>query len=104
MGLNVTYAIRYTLPACCASAPSGVASTAPRQSRRRGDSFNHLIRPQQQRRRDRQAESFGGLGIYDELELRRLLNGKVRGLRALQNSINIAGSSFAALPDILPLQ
>src|SRR2546423_9914533 len=82
------------------------ASRAPLQgqSRRRGDSFNHLIRPQQQRWRDRQAEGFGGLGIYDELELRRLLNGKVRGLRALQNSIDIARSSFAALPNIRPIE
>ena len=71
------------------------------RSRTRGGSLlDNLICAQHQRRRDREAESPRSLEVDDELELRRLLDGKVRGLRALQNSINIAGSSFAALPDI----
>jgi hypothetical protein len=32
--------------------------------------FDHLIRPLQQRRRDRQAEGLGGLEVDDEFELR----------------------------------
>ena len=43
--------------------------------------LNHLIRPQQQRRRDREAEGLGGLEVDHELVLCWLLNGQVRGLR-----------------------
>ena len=31
--------------------------------------FNHLIRPQQQRRRDREAERLGGLQVDDQFEI-----------------------------------
>src|SRR5262245_22357326 len=41
----------------------------PGQSRSRGDSLYDLIRPQQQRRRDREAEGLGGLEVDDELAL-----------------------------------
>jgi hypothetical protein len=34
--------------------------------------LDHLIRPQQERRRDRQAEHLGGLEVDDQLELRRV--------------------------------
>jgi len=34
--------------------------------------FNNLIRPQQQRRRDGEAERLGGLEVDDQLELRSL--------------------------------
>jgi len=43
--------------------------------------LDDLIRPGQQRRRDRQAEGFSGLEINDEIELRRLLDGKVSRFR-----------------------
>src|SRR5215467_7542263 len=45
--------------------------------------FNDLIRPQQQRRRDGEAERLGGLEIDDQLELVGLLDGQVAGLGAL---------------------
>jgi len=35
------------------------------------DSFDQLIRPQQQRRRDGEAERLGGLEVDDQLEFRR---------------------------------
>jgi hypothetical protein len=38
-------------------------------------SLYYLIRPQQQRRRDREAERLGGLEVDDELERSRLLDG-----------------------------
>ena len=41
-------------------------------------SLDHLIRPQQQRRRDRQAEGLGGLEVDDQLELRGLLDREAR--------------------------
>src|SRR5262249_60804762 len=50
--------------------------------------FDHLIRPQQQRRRDGEAEGLGGLQIDDELELGGLLDGKVRRLGALEDAID----------------
>ena len=40
-----------------------------------GPSFDHLIRPLEKRRWDRQAERLGGLEVDDELELRGLLDG-----------------------------
>ena len=43
-------------------------------------SSNDLIRPRQHVGRYRQADLFGGFQIDDELELRRLLHGKIGGL------------------------
>jgi hypothetical protein len=39
--------------------------------------LNHLIRPLQERRWDRQAERPGGLEVDDQLEFRRLLDWQV---------------------------
>jgi hypothetical protein len=50
-----------------------------------GPSLNDLVRPHQERLGDRQAESLGALEVDDQLELRRLLNGEVGGLGALEN-------------------
>src|SRR5262249_26873196 len=52
-------------------------------------SLNHLIRPQQQRWRDREAKGLGGLEVDDKLEPRRLLDWEVRRLRALKNPIDV---------------
>jgi hypothetical protein len=41
---------------------------------------DNLIRAQEQRRRDRQPKRLGGLEIDDQLELRRLLDGKIARL------------------------
>ena len=38
-------------------------------------SLNHLVRPQQQRLRDREPERLRGLEVYHQLELRRILDG-----------------------------
>src|SRR5262249_9391235 len=51
--------------------------------------FDHLIRPQQQRLRDRQAKRLGRLQINHQLELGRLLDGQVGGLGALEDLIDI---------------
>src|SRR5216684_2054923 len=42
--------------------------------------IDHLIRPLQERRRDRQAKGFGGLQVDDQLELGGLLNRKISRL------------------------
>ena len=55
--------------------------------------LDHLIRPQQQRRRDRQAERLGGLEVDDQLELGRLLDGEVGGLRALEDLVHEVGGA-----------
>jgi hypothetical protein len=47
--------------------------------------FNHLVRSQQQRLRNGDADSLGGLHVDHEFELRGLLNGEIGGLRAFQN-------------------
>src|SRR5881397_2132666 len=51
---------------------------------------DHLIRPQQQRGRDREAEGLGGLEVDDQLELGRLLERQICRIRALQDPIHVA--------------
>jgi hypothetical protein len=63
----------------------GVAEAAATGAEFHQPLFDDLICPQQQRRRDRQAERFGGLEVDDELELRRLLDGHIGGLSPFQN-------------------
>jgi hypothetical protein len=53
--------------------------------------LNHLIRPQQQRGRDREAEPFGGLEVDHQLELRGLLDRKIGGLSTLDDLIDVSG-------------
>jgi hypothetical protein len=52
-----------------------------------------LIRALQQRLRDRQAERFGRLKVYDQLELRRLLHGEIGGLGALEDLVDEGGGA-----------
>src|SRR6266851_4147666 len=47
--------------------------------------FDYLVRAQQQRRWDRQAEHIGGLEVDDEVEVGGLLDRQVGGLRALED-------------------
>ncbi len=54
-------------------------------------SLKHLISPQQQRRRDREAEGSRGLEVDDQFELGRLLDGEVGRLCAFQNLIDVRG-------------
>src|SRR4051794_8031885 len=56
-------------------------------------SFDHLIRTGEKRGWDREAEGSGGPQVYDEIELRRLLDGQVGGLGSLQNLINVGGGA-----------
>src|SRR5262249_25839811 len=59
------------------------------QRRKRDDSFYDLIHPQQQRRRDGEAEGLGGLHIDDQLELCRLLDREIGSLGAFEDAIDI---------------
>src|SRR3990170_1928946 len=58
-----------------------------------GSSFNHLIRPNQQRLGDRQPEGLGGLEVEHQLELGGLLDGEVAGLRALEDLVDVASGA-----------
>jgi len=55
-----------------------------------GDLLDHLIRPRQQSRRNREAERLGGLEVDDKLELRRLFDAEVGRFHALEDSRNVA--------------
>src|ERR1700688_4901916 len=55
----------------------------------KGKSLDHLIRAQQQRLRDRDAERLRGLEVDDEFKLGGLLDGKVPGLGALENLVDV---------------
>src|SRR5262245_604526 len=52
-------------------------------------SVDHLIRPQQQRRRDGEVERFSGLEVDHQLELGGLLDREVTWLGAPQNLVDI---------------
>src|SRR6476661_8258013 len=63
-----------------------------RQGRFVAPSLDDLIRPLQERRRDRQAEGLGGLEVDDQLELGRLLYREVSRLRALEDLVDVQGN------------
>jgi len=62
----------------------------PCSSCQRAGLLNHPIRSRPQRGRDRQAEGLSGLEINDEIELRRLLDGKV-WIETDSSAITLAG-------------
>ena len=51
--------------------------------------LDDLVRPQQQRLRDCQAEGLRGPEVDDQLELRGLLYGKVGGFRSFEDLVHI---------------
>src|SRR5258707_15389820 len=54
-----------------------------------GPLFDYLIRPQQERLWDRQAEGLGGLEVDDQLELGGLLDGQVAYLGTLEDPVDV---------------
>src|SRR5688572_10886197 len=70
------------------SAPS-IRPSSPRRAGSGLPSLDHLIGSQQHRLRDRHAERACDLLIDHELELRRLLNRQIGGLRAFQNTVHV---------------
>jgi hypothetical protein len=55
--------------------------------------LDDLIGPQQECLRDREPQRLRGLQVDDQLELGRLLDGKVGRLGALEDSVNVVGPS-----------
>src|SRR5262249_27891412 len=72
-------------------------TTGPTMYVLRSNLLDYLIRSQQQRWRDGEAERLGRLEVDHELELRGLLDGQIGRLRALENLIDVGGG---APPDI----
>ena len=69
------------------SPPTAMVSAKRTLPTSRSDSvvlLDHLTRPLQEHRRDRQAEGLGGLEIDDEFELGGLLNGQIGYLHSMQ--------------------
>src|SRR5215510_7021482 len=66
-------------------------------------SLDDLIRPRQQRRRNRQAEGFRSLQVHPQLELGRLLNGEVRWPGALQDAVDVRGHDPRLLAQPRPI-
>jgi hypothetical protein len=73
------------------SAPATGDGSPPRRSS--VDLLNHLIRPLQERRRDREAERLGGLEVDDQFVLSRLLDGQVGGLGAFEDLVHVTGGA-----------
>src|SRR5262249_48196641 len=72
------------------SATSPVDEPRGGAGRGHGGSLDHLVRPRQHRRRDREPEGLGGLEIDDKLEFRGLLDGQIAWLGPLQNLVHVA--------------
>jgi hypothetical protein len=53
-------------------------------------SLDHFVGRGQQRRRDGEAEGFGGFQIDDQLETRRLFDRQIAGLCAFQDLVDVA--------------
>src|ERR1700752_2292038 len=60
-----------------------------RTSFRLAHSFDHLVGGSEQGRRDGDAEHRGGLDVEDQLELARLYNRQVGGLRTLEDAAGV---------------
>ena len=60
----------------------------------RSASLDHLVRAQQQRLRDSQAERLGRLEVDREFEPRRLLDGKFAWVSALQDLVDVPGGEL----------
>jgi len=56
-------------------------------------SLDHLIRPEEKRRREREAKRLGRLEVDDQLECSRLLDGEIGGFGALENLVDIGGGT-----------
>src|SRR5262245_28038851 len=62
-----------------------------------------LVRPQQHRLGDRQAQGLGGLEVDDQLELRRLLDRQVGGLRAIEDLRDLPSGLAQLLQSVYPV-
>src|SRR5690348_8090422 len=66
-------------------------------------SLNDLIRAGEHRHWHRQTKGLGGLEVDDQLELRWLLDGEVRGLGALEDLVDVRGGATKVVSDVHPV-
>src|SRR5437867_11099417 len=76
-------------PAACSTAKLGSDQHALLGAR--PPSVNDLIRALQERLRDRQPDRLRGSDIYEQLELRGLLDREVAGFRGLEDLVHVGG-------------
>src|SRR6478735_8945498 len=70
----------------------------------RGASFNQLIGTQQERFRNCKPERLRRLQIDHQLKFDRLLDGKVCGLGALQDSVHVSGTTPEQIEQACPVR
>jgi hypothetical protein len=68
------------------------------------ESFDHLIRPREQRRRDREVEGLGGLQIDDQLELGWLIDGEIARFGSFQDPIHKHSSAALRVSKARPIR
>ena len=64
-------------------------ASRPPNYRIAGDLFDHLVRADDERLRKGKAERFRSLEVEDQLEFRRLLDGKIGGLCPFQYFVDV---------------
>src|SRR5712692_8834224 len=62
--------------------------------------MDHLVRPHQERRRDRQPEGLGGLEIDDQVELGRALDWQLTGFGALEDRSHVASGASKKIGEV----
>ena len=64
---------------------------------------DHLIRPEQERRRNGEAERLGGLEVDDDLEFRGPLHGQSLGLHTFENLMDEHGGVASPVKPVFPV-
>src|SRR6266851_2810252 len=65
--------------------------------------LDHLIRPLEERRRDREAKGLGGLQVDDQRELGGLFYGEIAGFRALEDLVDVGGGAPEYVDTVRPV-
>src|ERR1700730_1343829 len=95
--------VRRSWGKCAIAFPSPTASASKGPAGLTLEPFSwmdHLIRPPQQRRRNRQAERLRGLEVDDEVELRGLLDGKITRFGAFQDLVHVGRSASKQISNV----
>src|SRR6266496_1713382 len=67
-------------------------------------SLNHLVRPRQHVRRNREPDLLSRLEVDDEFELRRLLHGEIGGLCAFQDLVNVNSCASPQIGEVCSIR